>query len=119
MDWSERLDAMTAGYRNSMILVSALKVGIFEAFGKTARLPGEIAAELSLDPRATDTVIRALAAAEVLVRRGDRFAVEPALVPFLLADSPQTRQRDCQEYHVRPVHDPSPSSSDSLRNPHT
>ena len=90
MEWAERIDAMTAGYRNACILISALKVGIFEALGEGPRTPGEVAADLDLDTRAVDVVMCALAAAEILLQDGDRFIIDPGARPFLLAGSPET-----------------------------
>jgi SAM-dependent methyltransferase len=90
MEWSERIDAMAAGYRNSCILIAAMKTGIFEAIGEEERTPAEVAAEMNLDARAVDVVMCALAAAEILVPRGDKFALEEGARPYLLADSPET-----------------------------
>ncbi|MEN8007411.1 MAG: methyltransferase [Candidatus Krumholzibacteriota bacterium] len=90
MEWGERIDAMAAGYRNSCILVAAVKTGIFEALGDEERTAAEVAAHLDLNARAVDVVMCALAAAEVLLARGDRFAIDPGARPYLLADSPET-----------------------------
>ena len=90
MDWGERIEGMTSGYRDSCILVAALKTGIFEALGTGWRTPTAVAASLNLDPRATDVVMCALVAAEILVQDAGRFAIEPGARGFLLADSDQT-----------------------------
>lgn len=90
MEWSDRIDAMAAGYRNSCILIAALKTGIFESLGENQKHPREVAADRNLDPRAVDVVMCALAAAEILVQRGEEFAIDPGARPYLLADSPET-----------------------------
>ncbi len=90
MEWNERIDAMASGYRNSCILIAAMKTGIFEALGEGERTPAEVAATLGLDARAVDVVMCALAAAEILVPGGERFAIDPGARPYLLADSPET-----------------------------
>jgi SAM-dependent methyltransferase len=90
MEWSERIDAMTSGYRNSCILIAGVKTGIFEALGNEARTPGEVAAERDLDPRATDVVMCALVAAEILQEKDGRFSLDPGAAPYLLTDSPET-----------------------------
>ena len=90
MEWGERIDAMAAGYRNSCILIAAVKVGIFEALGEGVRTAAEVAADLDLDARAVDVVMCALAAAEILVPRGEGFAIDPGARPYLLAGSPET-----------------------------
>jgi hypothetical protein len=90
MEWSERIDAMAAGYRNACILISALKTGIFEALGHDFKTPAQVASTAGLDERATDVVMCALVAAEILVQEGEKFALEPAARPYLLKDSPET-----------------------------
>ncbi len=90
MDWAERIDTMTAGYRNACILIAALKTGILETLGEDTKSSAEVAGLTGLDARATGVVMCALAAAEILVKDGDRFAIDPGARPYLLADSPDT-----------------------------
>jgi ubiquinone/menaquinone biosynthesis C-methylase UbiE len=90
MDWGERIDAMTSGYRNSCILIAALKVGVFEALGENKKTPDEVAADRKLDARAVDVVMCALAAAEILVEDGGRFSIDPGARPYLLKTGPET-----------------------------
>jgi ubiquinone/menaquinone biosynthesis C-methylase UbiE len=90
MDWGQRIETMTSGYRDSCILVAALKVGIFEALGERWRSAPDIAAALVLDARAVDVVMCALVAAEVLRQDGDLFAIEPDARPFLLREGEAT-----------------------------
>ncbi len=90
MEWNERIDAMAAGYRNSCILIASVKAGIFEAMGDGERTPVEVAAILDLDARAVDVVMCALAAAGILVLRGDGFAIDPGARPYLLASGSET-----------------------------
>ena len=90
MEWAERIETMTAGYRDSCTLIAALKVGVFETLGEGSRTPADVAADLDLDTRAVDVVMCALAAAEILLQDGDRFAIDPGARPFLLAGSPET-----------------------------
>lgn len=90
MDWEHRLDTMVAGYRDAMILVAALKTGIFEALGEDARTPAEVAAACGLDARAVDVVLHALGAVEVLQKDGERFAIAPGARPHLLRDGART-----------------------------
>jgi SAM-dependent methyltransferase len=90
MDWCERLDLMVSGYRDAMILVAALKTGIFENLNDKARTPTQVASDLNLDPRAVDILMHALAAAGILRKDSDTFHIDPAARPYLLADSPET-----------------------------
>jgi predicted O-methyltransferase YrrM len=90
MEWAERIETMTAGYRDSCILIAALKVGIFEALGEEQRTSNEVATALGLDTRAVDIVMCALAAAAVLQKHNDRFTIDPDARPYLLPDGPET-----------------------------
>ena len=91
MEWAERIEAMTAGYRDSCILIAALKVGIFEALGEDKRTSEEVATALGLDDRAVDVVMCALAANEILLKGdGEKFTIDPGAKPFLLANGPET-----------------------------
>ena len=90
MDWAERIDTMTSGYRDACILIAALKSGIFEALGDAKKSSAEVAAACGLDPRATDVTMCALVATEVLLKNGEKFSIDPGARPFLLKDSPET-----------------------------
>jgi predicted O-methyltransferase YrrM len=90
MEWAERIETMTAGYRDSCILIAALKVGIFEALGEDKRTSNEVATALGLDIRAVDIVMCALAAAAVLQKHSNRFTIDPGAKPYLLAGGPET-----------------------------
>ena len=90
MDWADRIDRINSGYKDSALLLSACKVGVFEALGRDAKTAAEVARQLDLDERATDIVLCALTAAGLLLQDGDRFSTEPGALPYLLADSPQT-----------------------------
>lgn len=90
MSMREQLETMVAGYRDAMILVAALKTGIFENLGHGKGTPAAVAGDLELDERAVDIVLHALAAAGVLHKENDAFAIEPEAQPYLLAGSPET-----------------------------
>ncbi len=91
MEWAERIETMTAGYRDSCILIAALKAGIFEALGEDKRTSTEVATALGLDTRAVDVVMCALAANEILLKGdGEKFSIDPGAKPFLLAKGPET-----------------------------
>jgi SAM-dependent methyltransferase len=91
MDWAERIDRLTAGYRDAALVIFAVKTGIFEALGEARRTPGEVAEDAGLDPRATAVVMGALCAAEVLEQTGDRFAIPAGARAHLLKGGSETR----------------------------
>lgn len=86
MDWSEKIESTASGYRDAMILVHAVKAGLFEALADGPRDAAAVAAARGLDPRATGVVLCALAAAGFLVKEGDAFGLEPEAAALLLAD---------------------------------
>ena len=90
MDWAQRINEMAWGYKNAAILLNSLRSGIFEALSDRWLTPSEVAVACSLDPRATEVVMHALAAAGILIKEGDKFSTEPGALPVLLADSPTT-----------------------------
>jgi len=90
MNWTQQINDMASGYKNSAILLNSLRVGIFEALGDDWKSSDEVAEQCSLDLRATDVVLHALVASEILLQDGDRFSIVPEARPVLLGDSPTT-----------------------------
>lgn len=91
MDWNRFIDEMSTGYRNAIILAAANQTGILDLLGRRRAAPAEVARELELDERATDIVVRALAAAGVLAQDGDVFALQEGARPFLTAAGERTK----------------------------
>jgi len=92
-DPRERIDAMMSAYQDATILLTAGRLGVFAALtdpaqpgtSGPARDAGELASELSLEPRPLEIVLLALVAAEILTRDdAGRFALRPELAPLLL-----------------------------------
>ncbi len=90
MEARDKLDRIAAGYQDAFILLTGLRVGVFDALADGPRTPAELAARLELDTRALDLVLHALAAVGILVKEGDRFRIEADCAPLLVADSPAT-----------------------------
>jgi len=90
MDWAQRINDMASGYKNAAILLNALRAGIFQALGEESLTAEELAESCQLDHRATEVVLLALVAAEILNQQGDRFSIDPGARPLLLKDGPET-----------------------------
>lgn len=90
INWTRRINQMAWGFKNSAILLNAIRVGIFESLGNEARTAAEVAADRDLDARAVETVLNALVALEIVRKDGDRFSTEEGARDLLLADSPRT-----------------------------
>ena len=83
MDARARLDQISAGYQDAIILLAANHLGIFARLALGPRQTADLAQELDLDARALDLVMLALAAAGVVERRDDggfRLSAEMAAV---------------------------------------
>jgi len=73
----------------SQPLVAAVELRVFEALGGEAQTAEELAGALGTDRRATEALLNALAAAGLLGKSGDAFAIPPDLIP-LLSTAPDT-----------------------------
>jgi SAM-dependent methyltransferase len=91
MDWTQTIDTTVSGYRNAMILVHAVKLGLFESLAGEPRTAPDVARERDLDARATEVVLCALAAAGFVRKDGDRFSLEPEAAAHLTAGGDRTQ----------------------------
>lgn len=91
MDWEQKIDQMTAGYRDAALVIFGVKTGIFEGLADGPRNSNEISGDRGLDPRATGVVMAALCAAGMLEQDDDRFSIPDGARPYLLKDGAQTR----------------------------
>ncbi|MEX2207139.1 MAG: methyltransferase [Myxococcota bacterium] len=73
------LRALAFRFRESRAVFAGVELGVFEALGDGARSANELAAELGLDARALGILLEALAALEVLVDDGGRYAIASEL----------------------------------------
>src|SRR5688572_19493735 len=90
MSYHERVVDTILGRWKSQILYSGVKLGIFEAVGKTPKHSTEIARELGLDPSLSYRLLRALASIRFLNETaGGSFIISP-LGELVRKDHPQT-----------------------------
>lgn len=78
----EDLDRTLRAFQESRILLSALELDLFSAVG-TGADADHVARRLGTDPRATEILMNALAAMEILVKRGRTFTNGPAAARYL------------------------------------
>lgn len=90
MEARNKLDRIAAGYQDAFILLTSLRLGVFDALAAGPLAPAELAARLGLDARALDLVLHALAAVGILVKEGESFRLEAGCAPLLVAGSPDT-----------------------------
>jgi (2Fe-2S) ferredoxin/precorrin-6B methylase 2 len=72
------------GFRPSRIILSAVELDIFTAIGDGATA-ADVAEKLKLNPRATETLLNALTALELLDKKGGIFSNTPVTARFLTA----------------------------------
>lgn len=88
---SQRLDELSAGYQNAVILLTANHAGVFPALAGSPRPAAEVARELGLDARALEVVLLALAAEGVLEASDGAFRLAADYAPLLLPGGPLSR----------------------------
>jgi hypothetical protein len=88
MDFSE-LAKLASGHVEARIIQVAVELGIFDAIGQNGRDAAAIARLLDLEPRATELLLNALTALELLDKFGDRFTLAPVAERYLQRSAPQ------------------------------
>lgn len=81
-----QLVGLVQGYRHSAVVLTALRVGVFEAIGRGSATAEDLAGRLGLDRRALETVLLALASDGVLLAEAGRFRIDPESAELLLPD---------------------------------
>ncbi|MCC5829669.1 MAG: methyltransferase domain-containing protein [Phycisphaeraceae bacterium] len=87
-DWSmERLMQLATGYWGSAVLSAAVELGIFERLDESGDAHGltvdALASAAQLDKRSLGMLLDALCGLGLVVRRGDRYGLEPSARSFL------------------------------------
>jgi len=88
MDFS-RLSALASGHVESRILQVAVSLKLFDLLDNAQRTTASMAAALRTDPRATELLLNALVAMELLDKRGEEFALTSVAARYLITASPQ------------------------------
>jgi predicted O-methyltransferase YrrM len=80
--------ALSTGYWASQTLLTANRMGLFDALGDAGSTAGELAATLELDERATELLLKACVALGLCAYETGRFTCTPATAIFLKSGSP-------------------------------
>jgi hypothetical protein len=83
------LMGLASGHAEARILQTAVSLGIFEALASAPRDARVIANKLQLEPKATELLLNALAALNILKKRAQQFSLSEAAERYLLRSSPQ------------------------------
>jgi len=84
----EELNQFMRGFMESRIFLTAIELDLFTAVGSGAAAP-EIAKKIKTDARATEALLNALAAIDVLDKKGNLFENIPLTARYLVKDSEQ------------------------------
>jgi SAM-dependent methyltransferase len=87
MEFSE-LSRLASGHVDARIVQAAVELAIFDALSGDAKNFQTVAAALSLDPRATELLLNALAALKLLEKKGELFSLAPGAAKYLVRSSP-------------------------------
>jgi SAM-dependent methyltransferase len=81
--------ALASGHAEARILQTAVSLGIFETLQSVPQTAQEVASKLHLEPKATELLLNALAALEVLDKDRESFSLSDLAKPYLLRSSPR------------------------------
>jgi len=81
--------SMARAFQPSRVLLTALELDVFTALGDGPKTSAEVATALHTDPRATDRLLNALVALELLTKERGQFRNTPATQEFLVAGQPR------------------------------
>jgi len=88
---AERLDQITAAYRESQLVFTALRLGLFELLAEGPATAAEIAGRLQTDLRAMRIVADALVALELLEKQSEAYSLTPVSAEVLVSGAPGSK----------------------------
>lgn len=86
----EILQQKARAFEESIPLLAAADLGLFDALQEGPRETAALAGDLSVSPRGLDILLHALAAEGYLVKQEGAFGLAEAYAPYLLSDSKET-----------------------------
>ena len=85
---ADELLELVRGFQAACVITAAADLDLFTALGDKPTTAGRLAQRIKADPRATAVLLDALAALELLVKRGDLYEVPADIAELLSGDSP-------------------------------
>jgi len=87
--WSaDDLVEQLRGYGPACVITAAADLDLFTALGPASLTAAQLAARIQADPRATEILLDALAALELLAKRGNTYEVPPDVAELLTEGAP-------------------------------
>jgi SAM-dependent methyltransferase len=88
--WSMgRLLQTSGSYLQACTLHAALRLDVFTVLGEGSRRAAAVAETIGADPRATETLLNALTAMGLIIKRGETFSNTPESRTFLVKGAPE------------------------------
>ena len=84
----DRIMEMVMAFQRSRVLLTAYELELFTALGNDSKSSAEVAGALGTEKRATDRLMNALCALELLVKKENKFSNTPLSRNFLVKHSP-------------------------------
>lgn len=84
-----KIRELATGFQSSRIFLTAYELGLFTALGDRVRSSAAVAKDLKTDPRATDRLMNALCAMDLLVKNDGKFSNTPAAAHLLVRGKPE------------------------------
>lgn len=88
VEGDQRIWEIARGFQPSRVLLTALELGVFEALGDGKLTSAQVAVKIGADERATDRLMNALVALELLSKEGDLFVNSRDAREFLIPGKP-------------------------------
>jgi SAM-dependent methyltransferase len=88
MNFSQ-LMASASGHAEARILQSAVSLGVFDTLEGSPQTAEAVANSLKLDAQATELLLNALSALNILQKHGSSFSLAESVKPYLLRSSPR------------------------------
>ncbi len=85
---ADELLEVVRGFQATCVITAAADLDLFTALGHTPTTAVKLARRIEADPRATIVLLDALAALELLIKRGDVYEVPADIAELLTADAP-------------------------------
>ena len=85
----DKISALAAGFQRSRVLLTAYELEVFTALGEDCRSSDEVAQTLETNERATDRLMNALCAMDLLEKKDGRFSNTPLSLKFLVKGRPE------------------------------
>jgi cyclopropane fatty-acyl-phospholipid synthase-like methyltransferase len=84
----ERIMEMVMAFQRSRVLLTAYELELFTVLGNESKSPAEVAGALGTEKHATDRLMNALCALELVDKKENRFSNTPLALKFLVKHSP-------------------------------